>query len=357
MTQLSDEDLGDLLTETFTAHEHLADPDWAVAIAASPGRSGRRGRVLLAAAASVALVAVGTAYVVSLGGPAGPEAGHQTPSPSTGSPPLPPRQTDAENLAAAVAEAERVASDLPAYPGAQETDRAGVPELGDITLSTVHPGSHTIVRSRFWTVTGVGSKTVARWYAAHPVAGFRSEGGPNAVGGESGDPGWINEVYWDDRSGDVNLAGTSVEIETTRTSTGVGVRATVSSVWPPARPPASFVQNVSSIEVRSEHQVLGQATQTTHRSFTVSDPHQILRAAVAFNDLAGMTPVVHSCPMQMNAYVDRIVFHTATGDVTAVNTSMSTICGSGMIVRRDGHRVDPQLRDVDQFLQVLGLDH
>jgi hypothetical protein len=351
------DDLGNLLSGTFTAHEHLADPERAVAIAAAPRRPRHPGRVLLGAAAAVALVAAGSAYVVSLGsGPAGPEAGHPTPTPSTGSPPLPPRQTDAENLAAAVAQAERVAGSLPAYPGAQETDQAGVPQLDNRTLSTVHPPDHTIVRSRFLTVTGVDSKTVARWYAAHPVAGFSTEGGANGVGGESGDGGWIDEVYWDDGISDnVTLAGTSVEVETTNTSAAVGIRLTVSSVWPPARPLASYVQDVSSIDVRSVHRQLGPGSQTTRRSFTVSDPGEILRAAVAFNALPGMTPVALPCPMPMDFYTDRIVFHTASGDVIASGSNEP--CGSGMVVRRDGHRVDPQLRDADRFLHVLGIDH
>jgi hypothetical protein len=356
MTRLTDEDLGDLLTETFTAHEHLADPDRAVAIAVSRGRSRRPGRVLLAAAAAVALVAGGTAYVVSLGGgPAGPEAGHQTTTASTGNPPLPPRHSDAENRAAAVAEAERVASALPAYPGAQETDRSGVPELGDNTLSTVHPQGHTIVRSRFWTVHGVDSKTVAQWYADHPMAIFRTEGGANGVGGEGDGSTWIDEVYWDAEAAGPSHVATSVEIESTKTSTGVVVRATVSSVWPPARPLESFVQDISSIDVRSVHSQHGRVTNTTHRSFTVNEPDEILRAAVAYNDLPGMTPLALPCPAPTDVYTDRIVFHTATGDVTAVNDSGS--CGSGMVVRRNGHGVDPQLGSADQFLHVLGLDH
>jgi hypothetical protein len=352
-TTPTDDELRDLLAATFSAHEHLADPERAVEIATTPAPPSHRGRLLLAVAASVALVAVGTTYAVSQGSGSGEPA---TPA-TSGQPPLPPLQTDAGNRALAEAAAVRVAAALPAYSGAQETDSAGVPELGDDTLSVVSPGGHTIVRSRYWTVAGVRSRAVAEWYAAHPMEGFRTEGGPNGVGGSSSGSGWIDEVYWDGTSDNPSLSRTSVEIETTNTSAGVGIRLTVSSVWNPARPIASFVQDVSSIDVHSVHRKYGHVTHTTRRSFTVSDPQEILRAAIAFNELPGMTPTVHSCPMQMDLYTDRIVFHTATGDLTAVNLSSSSMCGSGMVVHRDGHRVNPELANVDQFLHVLGLDH
>ena len=81
MTQLTDDELGALLDETFTAHEHLADPDRARALAAEPrAPRARRGPVLLAAAASVALVAGGTAYLVS---PARRPGDHRGPGQTT----------------------------------------------------------------------------------------------------------------------------------------------------------------------------------------------------------------------------------------------------------------------------------
>jgi hypothetical protein len=352
----TDDELRDLLDATFAAHEHLADPERAVAIATAPSPTSHRGRVLLAVAAAVALVAGGTAYAVSQGsGTSAPDAGPATPS-SGGVPPLPPLQTDAGNRAAAVRAAETTAAALPVVPGARETDSAGVPELGDDTLSSLQPPGHTVLRSRFWSVSGVRSKAVVTWYAAHPPAGFHTEGGPAGVGGQGDGTTWIDEVYWDGPQGDrLAQTGTSVEVQTTATASGVGIRLTVSSLWPPARPVASFVQDVSSIDVRSTHEHYGRSEHTTHRSFTVTDPAQVLRAAVAFNRLPGMTPVLHSCPMLRDVYTDRIVIHTATGDVTAVNTS--SLCGSGMTVARNGTRVPPALGDASRLLQVLGLRH
>jgi hypothetical protein len=357
MTPLTDDELGALLTGTFTAHEHLADPERARVLATDTRtRRPRRAPVLLAAAASVALVAGGTAYVLAGGSDNTPVAGPDRPGPTTGGqpqPPLPPLQSDARNRALASAAADRVAASLPVYPGAGETDAAGVPELGDNTLSSVHPTGHTVVRSRFWKVSGVRSRAVAEWYAAHPAAGFVSEGG---VGGEGDGHTWIDEVAWDQpQDTNVSQSGTSVEVATTNTAAGVGIRLTVSSAWLPARPVASYVQDVSSVDVRSTHVRYGRHVHTTHRSFTVRSPTRVLRAAAAYNDLPGLTPILMSCPMIRDQYTDRIVFHTATGDVTAVDRSSA--CGFGMIVRRDGHLVEPQLGDPLPLLRVLGLHH
>ncbi|HEX3221510.1 MAG TPA: hypothetical protein VHR35_03000 [Nocardioides sp.] len=360
LTHPTDDELADLLRDAFIAHEDLADPDRAVAIASSGAPRSGRGRVLLGAAAAVALVAVGTAYVVSGGSDTSPPgAGSGSPTASTTGdhhPSLPPLQTDAANQGAAVRAADQAASELPVFPGAQETDAAGVPELDDRTLSAAHPAGHTVVRSRFWTVTGTTPSAVAHWYAAHPSSGF-SSGGRNAVGRTGGNTSsrWIDEVYYTQPgTNQLTGSGTSVEVETTTTSAGVGIRATVSSVWLPARPVTSFVQDVSSIDVRSTHLHLGRHVRTTHRSFTVADPDQVLRAATAFNDLPGMTPLVMSCPPRQEVYTDRIVFHTVTGDVVA---TIGAGCFPSVGVSRDGRDVPPALADPAPFLRVLGLDH
>ncbi len=137
---------------------------------------------------------------------------------------------------------------------------------------------------------------------------------------------------------------------------GVGVRATVSSVWAPARPRASYVHDVSSIDVRSVHERYGRDTvERSVRSFTVTDPARVRHAVVVFNSLSGMTPVAVPCAMALDAWVDRLVLHTATGDVSVVDHSSA--CGSGMAVQRDGRRVGPLLGGADSLFAVLGLRH
>ena len=63
MTTWTDEHLEELLRDTFRAHEDLADPDRASAIADARAPR-RRWPVILSAAAAVALVVGGTSYVV-----------------------------------------------------------------------------------------------------------------------------------------------------------------------------------------------------------------------------------------------------------------------------------------------------
>lgn len=313
---------------------------------------GRRG-VLLAAAGSVglAVVAVGTSYAgrggaSSAGGPGGPAGrpgGHR--------PPLPPLETDAGNRAAAAATAVSTLAAIPVHPGAVSSDP--LPALGDDTLSTVTAVGHTEVRSAFCVVPEGGPRAVAQWYGAHPPAGFSSGGG--AVGSQGDGRTVVFEVYDDQPGAGLGAPGTSVEVQTTAVHGGVGVRVTVSSVWAPARPRTSYVQDVRSIDVRSAHERYGQDTGASVRSFTITEPARVLHAAVAFNGLSGTTALALPCPMALESWTDRIVFHTATGDVSVERDTAR--CGYGMTVRRDGKRVAPQLHPTDTFLTTLDLDH
>jgi hypothetical protein len=316
-----------------------------------PSRRRRRGLLVAAATATVVgIIAVGTSYAGHGPQAEGPQSG------STGDghrPPLPPRENDWVNRAAAAAAAATTLAAIGSYPGAVASDP--LRELSDDTLSTVMPTGHTEVRSAFWVVSGVGPRTVARWYAAHPPSGFPS-GGPDAVGGQGDGRTWISEVYDEQGGSELGARGTSAEVQTTKIPAGVGIRVTVSSVWAPARPLTSYVQDVTSIDVRSVHERYGRdRVERSVRSFTVTDPARVLHAAVVFNSLSGMTPMALSCPMALDVWIDRIVLHTATGDVTVVSNSGS--CGYGMTVHRDARRVMPLLGGADSLVAALGLRH
>jgi hypothetical protein len=355
MTRLTDEQLGDLLGDTFTDHEHLADPGRAVSIATAPGRGQRRfGRAVLGAAAAVAVVAAGAMYLVS-GGPNDwmPDAGPRTSRPSTlaGKPPLPPLQTDAGNRAEALRTAERVAAALPVYPGARETDAAGAPELSRWTATISGPVAYTETHQRWWTVTGTKAKVVARWYDAHAPARFRSEG----VGGEGDGTTWVNTVDFYPRTRPaLSPSGVSVEVQTLDTAHGVEVRAVVDSVWPPARPLASYVQDVTSIDVSIVTSHLNAPSRDSRRSFTVASPGRVLAVARVFDALEGYPTFIHSCPAITRYTTYRIVFHTPTGEVTA--RYMTSVCSMGMQVRRDGAVVPPTLAGADRVITALGID-
>jgi hypothetical protein len=360
MTPLTDDELGSLLTETFTAHEHLADPDRAVAFAASPAPPRHPGRSLLVAAAAVALVVGGTSYLLVRGDSASPITNGPPPPASTDGhqPPLPPAETDAGNLEAATQANHQIAGDLPVFTGAREVGVFRVPDLGDGRVSQPLVGDHTLLKTRFWLIRGgVTSSEVAQWYAAHPPRGFHTRGGPDGVGGEGDGTTWVDELTWDQALGErLPAGGTSIAVYSTRTSGGVGVRVTVSTTWAPARPLASFVQDVSSIDVRTTHTHYGRHVSTTHRSFVVTSPGDVLKAATLFDHLPGAAPSPpHSCPAIRDTWTDRIVFHTATGDVVGIGTS--SVCGSAIRVSRDGHQVGPALTGTAGFLRQLGVRH
>ena len=140
---------------------------------------------------------------------------------------------------------------LPVHPGARVSDRHGVPELNDRWLTQVQPIHHTVRRSAWWVVSDAKPRAVARWYADHAPPAFRSGG---TVGGQGDGRRWVFEVY-DAQPGAGGLppTGTTIEVQTTRIAGGVGVRATVAAVWAPARPLASYVQDVSSIDVHTRY--------------------------------------------------------------------------------------------------------
>jgi hypothetical protein len=335
-------------------HESLAEPKGEVEPARPQPCSRRRG-VLVAAAVgtAVAVIAVGASHAAH--GPQASIPSGPSNKPATGGhqPPLPPLQNDAANRAAAEREAEHAMATMPVYATAIVSDQQGVPELNDHWLSQVQPVDNTVVRSSWWTVSGATPSLVAQWYADHAPSGFHSDG---TVGGQGDGTRWVDEVYYVEPGHDeLPPSGTMIELQTTRTAEGVGIRATVDSVWSPARPRTSYVQDVTSIDVTSTHSRFGRHMTTTRRSFTITDPDRVLRAAVAFDALQGAGPFGPiSCPAMLDSYRDRIVFHTRTGDLVAV---AGASCVVTLGVSRDGRPVGPALEEPHGLFAVLGLHH
>jgi hypothetical protein len=365
MTLLTDDALRDLLTETFRAHETLADPDRAVAIAAAPRHPRRTGRLLVAAAAAVALVAGGTTYTRSMqpDGTHPATSTHPSVSPQpVHQPPLPPLLTDAANRAYTRGLVRRLVTRLlaAAPPGARRVTATEVTPLRRLTTySGSFGGPHAVNASLYWLVPG-DAKTVARWYVANPLRGYRADGagpgeGPDGgIGGSSlANGGWSYDTdFYVPSETSVQGSG-SIQVQTTQLGTQTGVRATVFGEWYPARPLASFVQDVTSIDVRIVHQRLVPRGPTKRRSFTLTNRPLVLRAATAYNALPGTTShTMLGCPMMRTSDVYRVVFHTKTGDVSLTwNTGN---CDDGAIVRRDGQRVGPLLGSAHSLVAELG---
>jgi hypothetical protein len=345
---VTDDELGELLAETFAAHEDLADPDRAIGIAATPGHPRRSGRVLLGAAAAVVLVAGGTTYALSRGG--GSPAVTTGPPASAHQPPLPPLQTDAHNKALAAQAADHVAHTLRVHAGAHPSGR--IAAFDGLGTSSGLPG-YTVARTRWWTVAGASSaRSVAHWYAGHPTQGFVSESGSSFSTSAGTGSATVYGVDLDQPHGDgLPPRGVSIEVDTVALPHGsVGVRATVMSIWQPARPRSSYVQDATSIDVHVTHTRYGQTPHTTHRSFTVRDPARIRAAEVTFDRLQGTGPVVVSCPLMLGVTLDRIVFHTPTGDLTV--TAGGTCVDIGT-VHRGGRVVGPGLAFVSELTHAL----
>jgi hypothetical protein len=348
MTDPTHDDLGTLLIETFTSREHLADPERAVAIARSSAAATRRSRgpLLLAAAAAVALVASGTTYALSRGGGQG---SNETDGPHLGGQNLPMIRTNADNRAQAVREAKRILRAVPDYPGAQPSSAAELPELRQLPTSTGVP-HYTVTTSRWWVAGGTSPRAVARWYAAHPARGFMSEGPPGYSSGTSAPTIYFVEFR---RRGPelITPTGASIVVDSTRTAHGVGIRATVEVVWPPARPAASYVSGATSIDVQVTTTHLNPGPRSSTQHYTITDPRRITAIEDVFNGLQGSPPFVINCPAITNTVVHRVTFHSPSGDLTATGGGS---CGDGLTISRDGHTIEPALAGLNRLVQALG---
>jgi hypothetical protein len=235
-----------------------------------------------------------------------------------------------------VQQASRTIARVAVYPGARRTD--AVPQLEHvITWSTV-PG-YTVARTRWWTAAGTTPGAVARWYAAHPTAGFASEDGPGSTSGTG-----LPLVFFDDfrppGEQKPSPVGIHIHVQTTATSAGVGIRVTVEVVWPPARPAASYVTDVDSIDVQVTTTRLNPHPTTSRRSYTITSADQVDAIVQVFNGLKGSPPFVLNCPAIMKTVVYRIVFHSTDGDLVARS---DVGCADTVSVSRDGRTVPPGL--------------
>lgn len=342
MSRPTDDDLRDVLTETFRAHEHLADVERAVAIASSPGRPRHTGRALLGAAAAVVLVTAGTTYVVTKGhdGRGGTvKLGPATTQSTSAEGVTRANRVFAERLADQTLEGLRArAGRLPG--GSREVRAEQVPALTKLT-SFIGPGvGHNFTRSAFFLAPGEAHE-VALWFAAHPPAGSWSDGGPTGVGGSrNADGSWSDEADFDYRLSrqTTDRASLASLVQVTPVGDGVGIRVTVFGSWRPGRPAASYVSGVTSVRVHLTDERLQRHPRTSHRTWTFTAPGGVGRIVARYNSLPGGGAVGMSCPMPLERRTYRISFTTASGPVTAVGTSF---CGDLVTVRREGHTVPP----------------
>jgi hypothetical protein len=353
MSRMTDDDLGDLLAETFRDHEHLAIPDRAVAIAALPGRPARRGRTLLGAAAAVVLVAAGTTYAVTTGHGGREGTVKLGPSfPQTGSAEAVTRanRAIAERLAdEALAQLRARADQLPGGP--REVGAGKVPALTELR-SFIGPGvGHGFTRSAFFLAPGEAHE-VASWFAAHPPVGSSSESDPTAVGGSrNADGSWSDEAMFDYPSGPEisDHASLASLVQVTPQGSGVGIRVTVFGSYRPGRPAASFAHGVNAVEIRVTDWVIGRnggRPTTTRHHWTLSSPTKVGRIVSRYDALPGGAAVGMSCPMPRATRTYRLTLQTSSGPLTVTGR---TGCGAALSVRREGRLVPPLVDSGDFF--------
>jgi hypothetical protein len=213
---------------------------------------------------------------------------------------------------------------------------------------TSSPKGYTVTRSRWWTVSGTTPTAVARWYNAHPTRGFVSQGG---VGSTSGTGIPTIEFVDFQRQGDiVTPVGVRINLETTTTAAGVGIRATVDSVWSPARAAASYAKDVTSIGVRRTTTRYGHQVHTSHDRWTITDPARVTEVVQVFNSLLGTPPMLTHCPLIRRLVEYRVVFHSSHGDLVA---NAHTGCGAGVSVSRNGTQLPPALADPTPLVHAL----
>jgi hypothetical protein len=326
-------DLDQLLRETFTAHEHLADADRAVALARTPGRRSRPVAVTLAAIAVAASVVLGTAYVVSRDG------SDQILDPATtGSPTMAQTTAVPSRTPTSPAEAQQLAlallESIPELPEADRVDSSPVPKLAKPTTS-VMPTDHTRSATTWWTSPASLDDAVS-FYLSHLPSGMELEG--TDAGTSTDQDGVVIKFIQYVATDAPPFGGPLLFIDVMSTGDGVAVRADSFVNWTPARDPDSLVAGVTSVDVSL---LRGDALVST----VAVEGSDLGRLVDDFNALEGPASFVHGCMLiTVDAPHYRLVFHTGTGVVVADSTT-SWMCKPGFTVSRDG-------QDLQQVLAV-----
>lgn len=316
MTIWSDERLEQLLRDTFRDHEDLADPDRAVNLAGSPDRR-RRWPAVVAAAAAVAVLAGGTAYLVGDGpdrsSPGGPAGSSTAASPS----PTPPTGTTDQNVLATHARSTWLLHAVPMPPGSRETSESPIPEFRERNFG-MGPSDAEFTLSTWWVVPTSGADFTA-WLSTHAPDGLDYlDGGAGSY--SVGDGQMAQQEQVDAASTDASTAGHVVfsflpygDGLAVRVDTFIGARF-ARTVFVP--------EGVTEVRVRrTEVPNLGpRGGYPDPSEVRITDPADIAALVDLVNYLPGaMTvPFVHSCPAQLSTLRYQVVF--VAPDTTAVLT-------------------------------------
>lgn len=336
MTDWTDDELGALLTDTFRSREALADPEMAVRIADGVPDRRRRWPAMVAAAASVAILVTGTAYVVAKPDRS-PAGGASSSNPPTVIPT--PRLTDADNLRAAAKESARVLRLAPLPPGAERLPGKppGWPDAG----FGMSPSNESLTRTA-WFAVPISADAVQEFLLSHvPVGMAPDEGVGNSVGVRTYD---YTTPHPQEPAA---YTGPSLLVQWYDTGATTAIRFDAVLASRRARTPATYLTGtVTSVDIdRTVENHTGRGntrTLPTVRLSANNDPGGLDRLVATLNGLYGavVSTSLHSCPAQLETTTYRFNFHTKRGDVTY---QWINGCDPEIEVTRSGKPISPPL--------------
>lgn len=352
MNRPDNDALATLLRDTLVAHERLADPDRATAIAVGVLAERRRpSRLpLVAAAAAVVLAVVGTSVALGRLDDGAPAAG---PTPPTGSSaprtPLASSGADdpgvASHRAAAAAESERVL-DLTPLPDGAEMLPGPPPGWPEGVRVSLDPSDGDLSRTRWWSIPGDVAALEAFLTSVVLPAGLVREPGER-VSSSSGD---VSRLALDRPSSDPEaFTGTGLLLQWKTLPTGTFLQATTFLAARGVRSADSRVDStVTSVTVRRTHTPFGGVPFA--RTYEIDDAAAADRLVAAIDGLeASIEPApVGLCPFGPTGE-DAVTITTTSG---TWRFAVADGCYPQVEVSRDGVDLPGTLDPADLTLAL-----
>lgn len=344
----------DLLRESLLAHESLADPRRAQEIARTAAPRARRWPAVVAAAASVALLAAGATYLSTRasGTPTVQHGPSVAPSSSSDTVSRP-----ASSKAAALRESARLLAQVPLPAGSTPVASSDLAEPGFSILGT----DPSLTLSGEWNVP-MSPGDFGTYVASHRPDGL-SASLPHASGssgglGVNGKDAVTPDVLQLTGRGTASYANPTLVVRYAQIAPGTTrVRADTFIASRLARNPRTrLTGSVTSIDISGSAISSGPVAPETvapPSSAHILTRRIIRRLTTSFDGLYGSSVDVWAapCPLSPSATRGHITFHTTRGDVSA---TIYPGCVPAMIVYRDGRRLAPTL-DPGGFASLVSL--
>lgn len=334
MRDWTDEELGDLLSETFRSREGLADPETARTLTAFAVMPRRGHTAVVAAAAVVVLVAGGMAYLAHRGSQddAEPVTSSTSSTASSGT---------AANLATASRLSASLLHALPMPPGSTKLDRSPAEALDGPWFKSAHRG---LAHQSWWTVP-MTSAEFEGWLRSHPPRGLTL-----GASGTSGVAGALVEDREFDGPGTAAYTGRALDVSYLPHGDRLAVRI---STYVNARYARTVLVPAStrSVAIRLVTTTTDARQRRTTTTATVTEPTEVGRLVGRFNALpgTGVDRFAHSCPAVLLAKDYTLEFRGPDGDYTVTG---SDECDRQLDLRRNDTPTAPAIDADDSFFRA-----